>query len=399
MSKKGIIIGFALVVALTAGALYLFVFKNRQEEPIKWITTEIVSQNITQSVTATGTIEPVTQVDVGTQVSGILTTLYVDYNSVVKKGQVIAELDKSLLLLKRNSDRNSVATAKSKLNYETANFRRTKALFEKGLIADSDYELALYNYESAENAVAIAENNLGSSETDLGYATIYSPIDGVVLSKSVEEGQTVASSFSTPTLFTIAADLKDMRVIVDVDEADIGGVREGQRATFSVDAFPNDTFQGIITQVRQEATEESNVITYEVVISAENPDLKLKPGLTANVEIFTLDADCATVVPAAALAFTPPTPEEGAAAMPRRRPARTVDNNATEGTIWVLQESMPHPRKVSIGVSNGIVTQVEGQGVEAGAQVITSYEEIAVAKGGSQAAKSPFVQQRGGPRR
>ncbi len=394
MTKGKIIIGSIIVVLIGLGT-YLILSSRTAEEPTKWITTEISTQLIVQSVTATGTIEPVTQVDVGTQVSGILTNLYVDYNSVVKKGQIIAELDKSLLLLKRNSDRNSVATAQSKLNYEEAAYKRAKALFDMGLIADSEYDAALYSYETAQNSLAIAENDLASSETDLGYATIYSPIDGVVLSKSVEEGQTVASSFSTPTLFNIAADLKDMRVIVDVDEADIGGVKEGQKATFAVDAFPDDTFEGVITQVRQEATVESNVVTYEVVISAANPDLKLKPGLTANVEIFTLNAQCDCTVPAAALSFTPPAPEEGQGApagRPSRRPSAPTSGN---GTIWVLVDEHPAPRKVEIGVSNGIYTQVLGEGVKSGMQVITGVEQSASASKKSSGEKSPFVQQRG----
>ncbi|MFR9559279.1 MAG: efflux RND transporter periplasmic adaptor subunit [Rikenellaceae bacterium] len=423
MTTKRVIIAIIVVAAVAAGVFFLLP-KGSKGDNVTWVTSTIEEQHITESVTATGTIEPVTLVDVGTQVSGILTTLYVDYNSVVKKGQIIAELDKSTLLLTRNSSRNSVASAKSKLTYEEANYKRAKALFEKGMIADSDYDLALYDYESALNSFEVAKNNFEVAETNLGYATIYSPIDGVVLSKSVEEGQTVASSYSTPTLFTIAADLTDLRVIADVDEADIGNVKEGQRVTFSVDAFPLDSFEGIVTQVRQEGIEESNVITYEVVISAANPDLKLKPGLTANVEIFTMDVTCKTVVSVAALSFTPPTPDDapseeemrqqmrpegmggqgrpgmgqggpGAAARKKRVAAKSGDM----GTIWVLVDGKPQPRPVEVGVTNGILTEVNGRGVEQGMEVITGMEfNTATVKTStsSSTTSSPFLQKRPG---
>ncbi len=257
--------------------------------------------NIENYVTATGSIEAVQTVTVGTQVSGIVSKLYVDYNSVVKKGQVIAELDKSNLVSQLNSAKASLAEAEAQLRsaesdvaYQRGNYQRYRALYQKGLISANDYESARLSYQTSsatlsqrKDAVLSAREEVNRAQTNLGYATITSPIDGVVISKSVEEGQTVAASFSTPTLFTIAKDLKDMRVVADVDEADIGGVRTGQRVTFTVDAYPDDTFQGYVTQVRQEATTTNNVVTYEVVISAPNNDLKLKPGLTANVNIYT----------------------------------------------------------------------------------------------------------------
>ncbi|MFI3324284.1 MAG: efflux RND transporter periplasmic adaptor subunit [Rikenellaceae bacterium] len=363
MIKKKIII-CALVAAVLAVATILLLPKSAKPSDVKWTTTTVAKQSIIQSITATGTIEPVTLVDVGTQVSGILTNLYVDYNSVVKKGQVIAELDKSTLILDRNSNRNSVAVAQTTLNYQESSFNRTKALHEKSLIADSEYDLALFDYECAKNNLEIAKNTLARSEINLGYATIYSPIDGVIISRSVEEGQTVASSFSTPTLFTVAADLSDMRVIVDVDEADIGNVEVGQQATFTVDAFPLDTFEGVVTEVRQEAIVESNVTTYEVVVSAANPDLKLKPGLTASVEVFVLNVACDKVVSAAALAFTPPMPED----------APQGGRPTPEGSVvWVKSSDMPEPRMVEVGVTNGILTEIIGE-VNIGDEVVTGME-------------------------
>lgn len=390
MKTKKIIVTALVIGAVGFGAYYFYFRPNsNQTEEVMWITSPVTSQNITQSVTATGTIEPVTVVDVGTQVSGILTNLYVDYNSVVTKGQIIAELDKSTLSLEHNSNKNNLEIARSNYDYQLANYTRVKTLFDKDMIADSEYELALYDYETAKNNLEVAKNNLERSEINLGYCTIYSPIDGVVLSRDVEEGQTVASSFSTPTLFTVAADLSDMRVIVDVDEADIGGVREGQTAEFSVDAYPLEIFEGTVTQVRQEATVESNVVTYEVVISAANPDLKLKPGLTASVEIFVLDAPCENVVAAAALAFTPPTAEDA--------PQMSSSSSKKTPTLWIKNGERIEPREVTIGVTNGILTEVFG--VEKGAEVVTGMSATAVMSGppaGESGDENPFLPKRPG---
>lgn len=393
--KKSRVIAAVVTIAAVGGAVYLFIPKDDSSAVPEWNLDVVEATVITNSVTATGTIEPVTQVDVGTQVSGILTNLYVDYNSVVKEGQIIAELDKSLLNIELNASKNTVNKTKAELTYQEANFKRTKALYEKELIAQSEYDLALYNYETAKSDYDNAVNTLEKAKINLGYATIYSPIDGVVLSKSVEEGQTVASSFSTPTLFNIAADLKDMEVIADVDEADIGGVKVGQRVTFTVDSFPLLTFEGYVKEVRQEGIVESNVVTYEVVISAANPDLTLKPGMTASVEIFTLEVDCIAAVPAAALLFTPPMPE-GAEPMQRRRPEGEMGERPTDaGRVFVKVGDMIEPRRVTVGASNGIHTEVEG--VNAGDSVVLSLKSAPRSMKMSSNSKSPFVQQRPGP--
>ncbi len=384
--RRKIIISL-LIVALIAVGAYIFMPKSSVEDKPQFNTSKVKSANVTQSITATGTVEPVTLVDVGTQVSGILTNLYVDYNSVVKEGEVIAELDKSTLELDLNSRKNDLLVAESKLQFESANYARIKTLFDKELIADSEYETALYSYETAKNNYQSAKNDLQRSETNLGYATIYSPIDGIVLSRSVEEGQTVASSFNTPTLFTIAADLKDMQVIANVDEADIGGVKEGQRAKFMVDAFPSAEFYGTVKQVRQEAIIESNVVTYEVVITAANPDLKLKPGLTANIEIFTLDINSECVISSSALQFTPPVPANGEV------PQKDGD------MVWIKRGDSIEPRKVVVEANNGIVAAIK-EGLSLGEEVVIGMsagasKEMPKMEGG---AKSPFVQQRPGPR-
>ena len=296
MKTSSILTTLLIAAALTACG---------EKAKVEYTSEAAAKQNISTSITATGTIEPVTEVEVGTQVSGIIDRIYVDYNSEVHKGQIIAELDKTNLLSELASAQSNLNNSQASLTYQTANYKRYKALYEKGLVSANDYENAKLSYEQAVQQVKVQQQNVQKAQTNLGYATITSPIDGIVLSKEVEEGQTVASAMTTPTLFIIAQDLTDMRVIADIDEADIGGVKEGQRVSFTVDAFPDDTFEGKVTQVRQEATTESNVVTYEVVISAPNEHLKLKPGLTANVTIYTLERNGVLAVPSRAIRFTP----------------------------------------------------------------------------------------------
>src|SRR5574344_1216633 len=305
MNNKKKIIWWSVAAVAVIVACVLIFGKKSSKSVMSFKMETVKRGNVNNTVTATGTIEPVVKVEVGTQVSGIVKKLYVDYNSVVKKGQVIAELDKTTLMADYESQKSSYAKAQSDYSYQLKNYNREKMLHDKGLVADSEYESALDSYQSSKNTLAMSGQSMEKARTNLSYATITSPIDGVVLSKSVEEGQTVAASFSTPTLFYIAKDLTQMRVIADVDEADIGNVKDGQRVEFTVDAFPDDTFTGQVTQVRQVATTESNVVTYEVVISAHNADLKLKPGLAANVTIFTLERNQVLTIPAKALRFTP----------------------------------------------------------------------------------------------
>ena len=326
---------------------------------------EVAKQDIVTSVTATGTIEPVTSVDVGTQVSGIVSKLYVDYNSTVKAGQVIAELDRTNLISDLSSAKANLTSAESSLAYQKANYERYKNLYEKGLISANDYEQARLSYVQAQQTVNTQRNNVKRAETNLGYATITSPIDGVVLSKEVEEGQTVASSFNTPTLFKIAKDLTDMRVIAKVDEADIGEVTEGQRVTFTVDAFPNDSFSGTVTQVRQQATTESNVVTYEVVIGAPNEDLKLKPGLTANVTIYTMELKDVLAIPSKALHFKP------SEAM--LNDGETITDCEAAKKVWTKEGPNIKALAVETGITNGMVTEVIS-GLKVGTKIITDVE-------------------------
>lgn len=360
MNKKKTLV-IVVVAAIAALAVWLL-SGGKKEEKITFDTAAVAPANIMNSITATGTIEPVTSVTVGTQVSGIVSKLFVDYNSVVKKGQVIAELDKTNLMSQLNTAKTQLATAQSQLNYQTANYKRYKTLFEKGLVAADDFDNAKLSYTQAKEQVASAKEEVQRAQTNLGYATITSPIDGVVLSKSVEEGQTVAASFSTPELFTIAQDLTNMQVVADVDEADIGDVKEGERVTFTVDAYPDDTFEGEVKQVRQEATTTNNVVTYEVVISAPNADLKLKPGLTANVTIYTAERKGVLSVPSKALRFTPQKETVGK--------MKIVDVANAKNKVWTIEGNSIVAHKVNIGMTDGTNTQIMG-GIAEGTKVVT----------------------------
>jgi len=361
IGKKGwIAIGVVAVILI----VWLLMRGGKAEEKVSFVTAKVENADIHTSITATGTIEPVTSVTVGTQVSGIVSHLYVDYNSVVKKGQVIAELDRTNLISELNTTKANLTSAQSTAAYELSNYNRYKTLYDKGLVSADEYESALLSYQKAKEQVNTSRESVRKAQTNLGYATITSPIDGVILSKSVEEGQTVAASFNTPELFVIAQDLTDMRVIADIDEADIGGVKEGQRVAFTVDAFPEDTFEGHVTQVRQEATTESNVVTYEVVISAPNTDLKLKPGLTANVTIFTLEKNNVLAVPSKALRFMP---NEALLQKGER-----IEDCEGAHKLWTKEGTVFKAHKVETGTSNGILTEITG-GIAAGTEVLSDF--------------------------
>ncbi len=373
---------YAKIGTMALMALALTGCKKKPEYTYTTVTAQ--KMDITTTVTATGTIEPVTSVDVGTQVSGIISNIYVDYNSVVKAGQVIAELDRTNLLSSLASAEANLKSAQNDLNYQETNYKRYKNLFDKGLISADDYDQAYLSYVKAQQTVIQQQENVKTAQTNLGYATITSPIDGVVLSKEVEEGQTVASSYSTPTLFSIAQDLTDMRVIADVDEADIGEVKEGQRVTFTVDAFPDDTFEGTVTQVRQEATEESNVITYEVVISAPNDDLKLKPGLTANVVIYTLELKDVLAISTKALRFTPV--EE------TLNSGESIVDCEAEHKVWIKEGAVIKAVAVEVGTSNATLTQIT-KGLSAGQKVLSDVQSGEPEEVEEEEASNPFMPQ------
>ena len=380
IGKKGWI-GIGVVAVLI---IAWFLLKGgKKEEKVSFETAKVEKKSIHTSITATGTIEPVTSVTVGTQVSGIVAKLYVDYNSIVKKGQVIAELDKTNLISELNTAKANLASSQSTATYQQANYNRYKTLYDKGLVSADEFENAQLSYQKAREDVNAKRESVRKAETNLGYATITSPIDGVVLSKSVEEGQTVAASFNTPELFKIAQDLTDMRVIADIDEADIGGVKEGQRVSFTVDAFPDDHFEGRVTQVRQQATTESNVVTYEVVISAPNEDLKLMPGLTASVTIYTMEKNDVLVVPSKALRFMP-----NQAFLEKDQ---TIADVEADHKLWTMEGNTFKAHKVEIGTSNGVLTEITG-GVAAGTVVLSDFNVSSTGGGEQQEqASNPFM--------
>ena len=380
IGKKGWI-GIGVVAVLI---IAWFLLKGgKKEEKVSYETAKVEKKSIHTSITATGTIEPVTSVTVGTQVSGIVAKLYVDYNSIVKKGQVIAELDKTNLISELNTAKANLASSQSTATYQQANYNRYKTLYDKGLVSADEFENAQLSYQKAREDMNAKRESVRKAETNLGYATITSPIDGVVLSKSVEEGQTVAASFNTPELFKIAQDLTDMRVIADIDEADIGGVKEGQRVSFTVDAFPDDHFEGRVTQVRQQATTESNVVTYEVVISAPNEDLKLMPGLTASVTIYTMEKNDVLVVPSKALRFMP-----NQAFLEKDQAIADVE---ADHKLWTMEGNTFKAHKVEIGTSNGVLTEITG-GVVAGTVVLSDFNVSSAGDGEQQEqASNPFM--------
>mgnify|MGYP000514630174 CR=1 FL=1 len=386
MNKKKLIIGIVGVLVV-AGGIWFFTGKT-SKGGIRLETAKVGRSSISNTVTATGTVEPVTEVEVGTQVSGIIDKLYADYNDVVKAGQLIAEMDKVTLQAELESAQAQLASSKTEYEYQTKNYARTKTLHEKQLVSDAEYDQAFYLYETARNAYEQSQAAMVKVKRNLGYATITSPIDGVVISRAVEEGQTVAAGFETPTLFTIANDLTQMQVVADVDEADIGQVADGQRVQFSVDAYPDDTFEGTVLQVRLEATTESNVVTYEVVIDAPNPDLKLKPGLTANVTIFTLEKDDATAVPTKALRFVPNAELLGELGL-------TIDQTEQQAApgsreLWVKEGTTLRPRRVYAGAASGDMTEIT-EGLTGSEEIVTGLVTAKPREETAAIERSPFM--------
>ncbi|MBR1576158.1 MAG: efflux RND transporter periplasmic adaptor subunit [Bacteroidales bacterium] len=393
MKKKKWIIPAVCLAAAAAVALF-FLLRGQDKGTLSLATDRVSPGTITTTVTATGALEPVMKVEVGTQVSGIISKLFVDYNDEVKAGQVIAEMDKVTLESEYQSALSSLSSAKTEYDYRKKEYERMKTLHDKELVSDSDYDLALYNYQRAKSSYDQSSSSMAKVKRNLSYATITSPIDGVVISKAVEEGQTVAAGFSTPTLFTIANDLTKMQVIAAIDEADIGQVKEGQRVEFTVDAFPDDLFDGSVKQVRLEATTSSNVVTYEVVITADNPELKLKPGMTANVTVYTLEHDQALTVKSSALKFNPD-PEI------LSKLGYEVAESAVKGQkVWLVNGKRLTPRSVEKGAATGDRTEILA-GLDNGETVATGLQQTKkkeVPTPGSSE-RSPFAPSRPGGRR
>ena len=396
MKKKKRIWWIILGVAVVAIAAIIILKASKSANKELVIRTHVVEEyTVENTVTATGTIEPVESVEVGTQVSGKVEKIYVDFNDVVKKGQLLAELDKQTLYQSLSRAKASLTSAESQLNFAKLTYERTKQLYESNAATLAAYQEAQNTYTQAQMSKRNAQAYYDQALVDLGYAEIYSPIDGVVLDRAVEVGQTVAASFSTPTLFTLANDLTKMRVEADVDEADIGQVKEGQRVTFTVDAYMEDVFDGTVNQIRMKPTTTSNVVTSTVIIDAPNPDQKLFPGMTASVTIVT-EEQTGLAAPAEAFNFTPDEqvlkalrkPEKPEGQMPEppqgERPQMGSKGMASGNMVWVKQGDNIMPRPVKVGMSDGAYKIIE-QGVQAGDSVVLSAQyvvkEKAVKKG------------------
>lgn len=359
-----------------------------KQQNVSLDTTKAERGELTETVTATGTIESVTQVDVGTQVTGIIDKLYADYNSIVTKGQLIAEIEKTLLQSDLASAEANVESARLTYEYNLTNYKRDKALHEKQLISDYDFQTSTKELEVSKTAYDKAKADKVRAAKNLNYAEIYSPIDGIVISREVEVGQTVVSSMNVANLYTIA-DLDNMQVVGNVDEADIGQVKVGQPVTFSVDAYPDELFNGEVTQVRLNPTEESNVVTYEVVVATSNPQHKLIPGLTANLTIYTMRKENVLLLPNNVFTFTPRNDEDmlQSAAAPKDTGLKD-----SQKCIWVVKDGNLVPTVVTTGVSNGLKTEILS-GIDSNAVVAMGYSENATNSGQQGGEKSPFAPQ------
>lgn len=389
MKKRGIL---TLVVIILIIVVIIFIrplFGNDKE--LEFRTCVVDNYTVENNVTATGTIQPLEQVEVGTQVSGEIDKIYVDYNSVVKKGQLLAELDKSNLLENLSQAEATVTSAESELNYAQSSFERTEELYNNNAATRVAYDEAKNSLVKAQTSLQNAKSNYDKSKVNLGYAEIYSPIDGVVLSREVEVGQTVAASYSTPTLFTIAHDLTQMKVEADVDEADIGQVKEGQKVKFTVDAYIDDVFYGEVQQIRLQPTTTNNVVTYTVIITAHNPELKLLPGMTASVTIVT-KSETGLVVPSEALNFMPSPQimaEMNVLSQPEARPASS-DAMTPKEKVWVKRDGSLQMRHIVTDMSDGVYRIVK-QGLGVGDTVVLSATYIERQKDENRSSSNPFM--------
>jgi HlyD family secretion protein len=400
-SKRNLlIVGAIAVVVLTIVAVKMF---GAAPKTYTVETAKIGKGSICQTVTATGTIEAINTVEVGTQVSGVIDKIFVDYNSNVKKGQLLAQIDETPLLATLEQSKSSVDQAEAEVKYQKATYERNQELIKKELISQSDNDLAEYNYKKALASLANAKSVYEKNRINLSYARITSPIDGIIMDRAVDEGQTVAASFNTPTLFTIANDLTQMRVETNIDEADIGLVKMGQRCEFTVDAFPDAKFNGEVTEIRLQPTVTSNVVTYTVVINAPNPDKKLMPGMTANTTIYVKELNDILVVPGKAVRFSPTEDDLKAYMLSQPKPEGKVsegdmptveipkEGEKTDGQmIWVKKGTMLMPVHVKLGDTDGINHQMV-EGLNEGDELVTALTENKETTEAKKASGSPFM--------
>ena len=434
-----------VVVAVLGGAAYgvkFFFFTEKVSDAAgSLVSAKVTLSTISTTISATGTLEPVDQVEVGTQVSGDISKIFVDFNSKVKKGQVIAELDKSKLKATLTQAEIAYRSAENDYKYKESTYNRVKKLSESNAASAVDLETAEYNMNAAKLSMERSKNEVAQARLNLSYATIKSPIEGVVLKRAVEVGQTVAASMSTPTLFVIARDLSQMKVMADVDEADIGQVKAGQKVTFTVDAFQGETFNGSVQEVRLNPTTTSNVVTYTVVITADNPEQKLLPGMTATCTIVTKEVVDAIAIPVKALKFSPvegtpmlnpkdfprppmgerpkfdkdgdfppPPPDMGAGGPPggpggfgppggKGSKKKGHRPKLTGNHVWVSIDGKAAPRPVKIGISDGVNVEIL-KGLSVGDSVVVSQETISSGSTTEKSkASSPFMPSRQGKKK
>jgi HlyD family secretion protein len=424
MSKIRVII--IIVVILLAGGAFWYFRIRKEEKPLVLQTEQPRYGYISKSVTATGTVQPVDTVTIGSQVSGTIKSIYTDFNAKVRKGQLIAELDKALFEAQVNQYKANLEVAKAALVYQKSTFDRQTLLYNAGAISKADYENSENQYLGAKANVQSVQAQLDASIKNLSYASIHSPVDGVVMTRNVSVGQTVAASFNTPTLFVIAKDISKMQVQAAVSEADIGEVRNGLRASFTVDAYPDISFNGTVNQIRLEPVVSANVVTYSTLLTAPNEDLKLKPGMTANIFIFTKEVDSAMLISAKALKFKPDSSmlkqfkiipdtnaerevrrearrasNSGPTAPPRHRhdsASRQIDTARATGTlsfVWVKVGDSLVEKKVATGLNNDTQVQIIS-GLDNDDEVIDGAEVETKGEAKSGAVRSPFMPARRG---
>jgi HlyD family secretion protein len=417
--KKNRLISIFIAIAITGVATWFFVFRKK-EKPLILETENPQYGYIAKSVTATGTMQPVDTVSVGTQVSGTINSIYADFNSMVKKGQLIAQLDKSLFQAQVDQYNGNLASAQTQLDYQQDYYKREKMMFDSNVISKQEFETATFQYNSAKANVMSVRAQLQTAQKNLSYTDIHSPIDGVILVRNVSIGQTVAASFNTPTLFIIAKDISKMQVQAAVDEADIGNVKKGQHVSFTVDAYPDETFSGTVQEIRLQPTVSANVVTYTTIINASNDTLKLKPGMTANIIVYTQEENNALLISSKSLKFRPDSSlakqykiERVAHDSTRQRKQSSSENdnptynNSTAsrsdstrarsketGFVWVKQDNELVQKRIKTGLNDDNHVQVI-QGLSENDEVVTGVDLASVNMiTKSNAQKSPFIPQR-----
>ncbi|UUC46558.1 efflux RND transporter periplasmic adaptor subunit [Flavobacterium cerinum] len=404
--KKNKWILIIIVGLLLVGVVAYFIF-HKEENSVQLTTEKPHYGDVATSVSATGKIQPVDTVAVGTQVSGTIQKVFVDFNSVVKKGQLLAQIDQSLLLAQVEQITANLQQSKSNFSYQQSNFNRQTELYNAGGISRADYETAKNQYEVARDNVNSVSAQLKSIKKSLSFTDIFSPIDGTVLSRKVSEGQTVAASLNTPTLFSIAKDLTKMQVQASVDEADVGNIKVGERASFTVDAFPDDVFTGTVIEVRLQPTISSNVVTYTTIINAPNDDLKLKPGMTANIVIYTKEVKNTLLITTKAIAFVPDSTlgkqfKIGKAPFLHTKKHKKTESKSNDSIsaikkaiVWKKEGNNLIPKQIEIGLDNDIDVQII-KGITEQDEIVTGIKAPQQSKGAKTNNSSPFMPKRPG---